>query len=883
MSGYDETKVWERGLPLHSASTNLALGGTSETATIQDRPHAHTPKVNPWKITAPPKAIPKFPAAAAPTPPTTANPISRLSASTIAPEKSSKAAPPKVSPWAQLPKLDAMPQSFSTVHLAPRKLPARNPQHQTRQMKTSCVPPLHKDATDTANTGEHLQEKKQKPAIRSPSDTLSKNLPIGGLATAPFLPSSSYFLALGPVAPPSPAVTLLKKKKPTPCQPMTNEDITEPSQADQPKKSTTVKGKTGRKKRKKQPVTQQALSGPRQPKKVPAVMDSHHGVAVVSASLTSFPGGATAGGDGAQFDLLRLYNDGKMVVHKGRQRVRPRKKKFTSLKKKVLEERLRKWKELQNESEKNAEQATASTDPSAHACFKTVCLYGYCEHDELVDDDEYEEIVVNLLEMARKIGSVQRVFIPRLGKYDEGGWPSFVDFKVDNFDHTTAASAGAAVECWNGLVLGGQKLKCRPLTMATHIFGELNNLEDEVKWREWCMSAERSTDVQGQLMNKVQQADSAALTTVILLKNALTEDDLDDEDCLEESLNDIRMLASKFGQVESIDVDMEATPPHLQIRYSGDVRNAAAELSKVVIGGQQVVAEIVSPCNMEPLVVADSGFFVRLKNVLTEDDLDDEDCLEESLNDVRELALQFGVVHGVVVDKSDNSDITDADQHSIRVYFSTIHETEVGARGFDGMVIGGLPVSASLSKEFNSKLVATTVNDSPSLKQPKTMFSGDKIIPERFAECKRVPKIANQEATRKYATLAADETIKPLLVEMLGELTRLQRRAVEDKNAKARRRIVMGLREVARGIRSHKVKMVVMANNLDEYGIIDKTLQDIIDLSNAEDIPVFYELNKRALGKALGKSIKVSVAGVQNADGAHQQYKKLVNYASKMS
>ena len=114
-----------------------------------------------------------------------------------------------------------------------------------------------------------------------------------------------------------------------------------------------------------------------------------------------------------------------------------------------------------------------------------------------------------------------------------------------------------------------------------------------------------------------------------------------------------------------------------------------------------------------------------------------------------------------------------------------------------------------------------------------------------------------------------------MLSEMLGELMRLQERSKDDKNARARRRVVMGLREVARGIRARKMKMVVMANNLDEYGAIDSKLQEILDLARVGELPVLYELNKRKLGKALGKSIKVSVVGIQNADGAHEQFKKL--------
>lgn len=62
---------------------------------------------------------------------------------------------------------------------------------------------------------------------------------------------------------------------------------------------------------------------------------------------------------------------------------------------------------------------------------------------------------------------------------------------------------------------------------------------------------------------------------------------------------------------------------------------------------------------------------------------------------------------------------------------------------------------------------------------------------------------------RKYATLLNDDTTKPLIIEMLGELMRLQKRAIDDKNAKARRRLVMGFREVARGVRARKVKLVV--------------------------------------------------------------------------
>lgn len=68
-----------------------------------------------------------------------------------------------------------------------------------------------------------------------------------------------------------------------------------------------------------------------------------------------------------------------------------------------------------------------------------------------------------------------------------------------------------------------------------------------------------------------------------------------------------------------------------------------------------------------------------------------------------------------------------------------------------------------------------------------------------------------------------DDTAKPLIIEMLGELMRLQKRAIDDKNAKARRRLVMGFREVARGVRARKVKLVVSSFS-DKRGKMERII-----------------------------------------------------------
>jgi selenocysteine insertion sequence-binding protein 2 len=681
------------------------------------------------------------------------------------------------------------------------------------------------------------------------------------------------------------------------------------------------------------------------------------------------------------------------TITKGRQRVKPRKKKFTTLKKKVLQERLNKWRDMHPIDEKSegvTENMGSMEQPKMTKVkeVNSVCLYGFVhpDDDQVDDDDEYEELLSNLRDMAHKVGPTKEVFIPRRKEYynDNNKYPVFVCFE-------TSRDAAAATSCWNGLVLAGQSLQVMPLHTCVPDMG--SDVDREEEWYKALVSKE---SVEATIGNP---SDSVAPLVVMVLENFLTEDDLEDPDCLEETINDARALVEPFAKIihlkaasensEWLEVTLECDEPtakavaaklnevvvggthllarvkkesptshattnkkstHLvelanvlstedfededglqeslddirslaaqfgvitdvriyqekclvSIAYDGNLEvleNAAKHLDGMMLGGSKISARVVS----DPDEVANGKAAVQpssiilLANILTEDDMEDEDCLQESLNDIRELAMKFGKVVDVTMDQSDVA-------AKVRVtYDGSIEVANKAVSGFNGMLVGGqkvvatrllVPVDHQESKDIaTSGTTAGACSDSalpdgnavtemtvaPEL--DSTQFSGGKRIPERFAECKRVPKIPNAGTPRHYAKVTNDEGTKTLLHEMLEELTRLQRRAAEDKNTKARRRLVLGLREVARGIRAHKVKMVVMANNLDEYGAIDEKLQSILDLATAEEVPIFFEFGKRALGKAVGKTIKVGVVGIQNSDGADQQFKKLTALSRKL-
>lgn len=534
---------------------------------------------------------------------------------------------------------------------------------------------------------------------------------------------------------------------------------------------------------------------------------------------------------GGAGELIRLMRDGSTTVKKGRQRIRQRKKNFSTLKKKVLEERLRRWRKA------NPSSVESNSVTGNETC--TVAMHGFASADELEDDDEYYELVLNLLDMANKVGKAKHAFIHRAS--DAKHSPAFVQFH-------RAADATAATGAWSGMVLGGETI------FAKVVSSDSEPLEDESAWREWCLAISSKIDM---------QFEAPSTETVIFIRNAITEDDLEDEECLEESLEDVKEILKKHGEISDVSLDRE---PSLQLRVTylaneDEAVGICKDITGQMLGGLPLVAQLSPPQSAVSRVV--------LKDILTEEDLEDKDCLDESLSDIREIVSKCGVVHGLRrIDGTQAVEVDIACEAAERVI-----------KELNGITIGGASVSASIEGKEDENLGASLqqkVNET----EAQPMFSGDKLISERFAECKRVPKIVKPEP-RMYASFFDSDDIKPLLIEMLGELMRLQRRAIDEKNTKVKRRLVMGLREVARGIRSRKVRMVVMANNLDDYGVIDEKLQEILNLAHSEDIPVFFEFSKRNLGKAIGKNIKIGVLGVQNAEGAHQQFKKLVNLAAR--
>ena len=513
--------------------------------------------------------------------------------------------------------------------------------------------------------------------------------------------------------------------------------------------------------------------------------------------------------------------------------------------------------------------------------------------DNLVDEDEYDEIISDLIQLAERIGKVVSVFIPRpqdcagdeytdnnvaLVTQDHIGL-AFVQFATD-YD------ACAANEVLDGMVVGGQKIRTTILNstnlaqLNTYSKSNVAIAPSDESSRLWRLSVLRVANERQSSMNvrndtprnNTFNANTEASTaTTIVFHKILCEDDYKDEEALHESIEDLKGLAADYGQVVATRWETSGkSKGNVYITYAqkNSADAALKQLNGLIVGGSKIVIGL--DADLSQGHHQSSAGEVILINILNDDDLEDEDCLSESLNDIRTLAEQYGIIGRV------HAEVTGEKKGNVLVsYLEGDQIAQQAAQQLDGKVFGGRQLSASVSLKEMRITESLSLNEEAKCEPLPIMLSGGKRISEQFAACKRVPKVPNTGKPRAYASKIADERAVPLLVEMLGELMRLQERSKDDKNARARRRLVMGLREVARGIRAHKVKMVIMANNLDEYGAIDSKLQEILDMATADELPILFELNKRKLGKALGKSIKVSVVGIQNADGAHDQFKKL--------
>ena len=478
-------------------------------------------------------------------------------------------------------------------------------------------------------------------------------------------------------------------------------------------------GKKTKKKDKKVP-SDPRLAAAFQPLPAARTDDAH------AAHMINFPlaaaaaaAGGPAGGGGLPKHRQRV--DPSAVIAKGRQRLGPRKKRLSTLKKKVLQERLRVWKErngivaIGEEGDNNGHQGTAGAGTTASAdgasasasavAYHTVCLRNFVtDEEELVDDDE---IVSDLRNLATKIGPVAEVYIPRPNTDDVDDDANGNHDGPDENDKISSSVVGlafvryqkeydalAAIASFDALTIGGGKIEPTAVVADGTSTGAKGD-----DWRSlmhrYSPSAEAAAALEANVSGPGEGTDGGTVI-VVVLENILSEDDFEDEDCLAESTDDIRALAEQFGTVEELTSRIDGERKgQVHVTYKGDVSTgqiAATKLNGMVIGGSSITARVLN--DGAASAKSDKAVPVLiLENMLTEDDFEDEDCLQESVEDILTMCKEIAEVASIKAH-------TEGDQRGqVHVFYAGdegADHAKSAVAAFNGKVVGGETISARL-------------------------------------------------------------------------------------------------------------------------------------------------------------------------------------------
>lgn len=144
----------------------------------------------------------------------------------------------------------------------------------------------------------------------------------------------------------------------------------------------------------------------------------------------------------------------------------------------------------------------------------------------------------------------------------------------------------------------------------------------------------------------------------------------------------------------------------------------------------------------------------------------------------------------------------------------------------------------------------------------------------------------NEMVIREYVNQIIDPELDEVIKEMMAKLKKFQSRLykTKPKKFKANRRFVIGLRETQRAINAKNLIAVILAPNIEkatEPGGLDPAISQIIISARRNNIPVIYALSKRKIAKIFNKKVNMSVIGLYSANGAYEEYKKMLELAKR--
>jgi len=187
----------------------------------------------------------------------------------------------------------------------------------------------------------------------------------------------------------------------------------------------------------------------------------------------------------------------------------------------------------------------------------------------------------------------------------------------------------------------------------------------------------------------------------------------------------------------------------------------------------------------------------------------------------------------------------------------------------------------NLNAKKDIAFVGTDSEEKPSLDVP------DNTGPSVMSTKDKALVAIHSRKFRSYCSHILSSELDSFVTLMMGDLVRFQdkQHAKDPVKAKAKRRYVVGLREVAKFLKVRKVTCVIFAPDIERVeseGGLDDAVTTLIKDAEAMNVSTIFSLNRRKLGKICIKKVPVSCIGIMNYQGSDENYKSIQCLAERL-
>lgn len=99
--------------------------------------------------------------------------------------------------------------------------------------------------------------------------------------------------------------------------------------------------------------------------------------------------------------------------------------------------------------------------------------------------------------------------------------------------------------------------------------------------------------------------------------------------------------------------------------------------------------------------------------------------------------------------------------------------------------------------------------------------------------------------------------------------------------AKANKRYVVGFKEVKKFLVVKRLKLVIIAPDLERNSEVDRVVEEIKALANEHNIPYVFSIKRRHIGYLLLKKVPVSCLGIFDYQGTTENVTELLKHVQQ--